>query len=291
MSTADNPRETLPLYWSVRRELWENRSILMAPLIVTAVVLFATSVSVMVTLVRAMRSLDSLRQPASVIRHFNMAPAPIMLTTFIVAMFYCIDALYSERRDRSILFWKSMPVSDLTTVISKVCIPFVVLPAIALLLSVLTQIVLIQLSSAMLIANGVSPGRSLAGFRFFAGIPIMIYGVGVHVLWFAPIYGWLMLVSAWARRATFLWAVLPFVAVSALERIVFGTSYFVSLIAYRFKGAMIEAFADGTNGNVVRFSQLRLGRFLTTPGLWLGLIFAAACFAVAVRLRRNREPI
>ena len=61
-----------------------------------------------------------------------MAPAPIMFATFLVGIFYCLDALHGERRDRSILFWKSLPVSDLTTVLSKASIPFAVLPLIGL---------------------------------------------------------------------------------------------------------------------------------------------------------------
>src|SRR5688500_15716246 len=97
--------ETRPMYWSVRREIWENRSIYIAPLIVAAFVLFATSINVMVSLPKTMRSLSTLdpaKQHAAVVNPFEMAPAPIMLTTLIVAFFYSLDALYGERRDRSI---------------------------------------------------------------------------------------------------------------------------------------------------------------------------------------------
>src|SRR5688572_4859837 len=101
---------TRPLYWSVRRELWENRSVVLAPLIVAAVVLFGTLLSTI--------SLPKkVRQNAVIVQPFQMAPAPIMLAMFIVAAFYSLDALYGERRDRSILFWKSLPVSDRTTVL------------------------------------------------------------------------------------------------------------------------------------------------------------------------------
>jgi len=289
--------ETRPLYWSVRRELWENRSIYVAPLLVAAVVLFASLIGT-IGLPRRMRTLPTLdpaRQHVVIVRPFSMAPAPIMLATFLVGIFYCLDALYGERRDRSILFWKSLPVSDLTTVLSKASIPLVVLPLIAFVLSMATVVILLFLSTAVLLANGVSPARLWGELRFVQEPVIMLYGLTVHALWFVPIYGWLLLVSAWARRATFLWAVLPLLAVSAVERIAFNTSYFMYMLQYRVMGAMKEAFVftpkHGSAGILDQLTQLDPARFLTRPGLWVGLAFGAACLAAAVRLRRNREPI
>jgi ABC-2 type transport system permease protein len=226
---------------------------------------------------------------------YSMAPAPIMLATFLVGIFYCLDALYGERRDRSILFWKSLPVSDRTTVISKAAVPLVVLPLIAYVLSIVTQVILLMLSTMVLLGNGLSPGTLWAEFRFFQGLLIMFYGLTVHTLWFAPIYCWLLLVSAWSRRAPILWAVLPPLVIAAFERITFKTSYFGYMLKYRVVGAMAEAFAvkpkGSGDGDISRLSQLDPARILSAPGLWVGLIFAAAFLAAAVRLRRNREPI
>jgi ABC-2 type transport system permease protein len=275
--------ETRPMYWSVRREVWENRSIYIAPLIVSAVVLFGSFISV----------IYKASKHAEVIKPFQMAPAPIMFTTLLVGFYYSLDALYGERRDRSILFWKSLPVSDFTTVFSKASIPLVVLPLFAYALSVATQLVLLMLSTPILLGTGVNPARLWSELHFFEGLVVMLYGLTVHALWFAPIYGWLMLISAWARRAPFLWAVLPLLAVSALERIVFSTTSFLSMLQYRLSGAMSEAFALKTGGgeSIDRLWQLTPARFLSTPGLWVGLIFATIFLAAAVRLRRNREPI
>ena len=288
---------TRPMVWSVRRELWENRSIYLAPLIVATVVVLASLVST-IGLPRKMRNLPTLdpaKQHAAVIRPFSMAPAPIMLATFLVGFFYCLDALYGERRDRSILFWKSLPVSDRTTVLSKATIPVVVLPTIAFVLSVIAQVVMLFWSTLVLIGSGIGPARLWNEFHFIEGLPVMAFGLIVHVLWFAPIYGWLFLISAWARRAPFLWAVLPPMAVSFVERIVFNTSYFVSLLRYRATGAMVEAFdykpSPNAHGDFEHLSQLHPLNYLSSPGLWLGLMFAAACLAAVVRLRRNREPI
>lgn len=285
--------QTRPMYWSVRRELWENRSISIAPLAVTAFVLLGSLISTIGVSRRiaSFATLDAAKQDALLSRPFDMAPAPIMLSAFIVGVFYCLDALYGERRDRSILFWKSLPVSDRTTVLSKMSVPLIVLPLIALALSVITQIVVLFVSSVVFVTSGSSPLILWRAVRFFEGVPIMLYGLTVHALWFAPIYAALLLVSAWARRAPFLWVLLPLLAIGAVERIAFNTSHLASLLRYRVIGAMNVAFDAAAGGNINRLSQLTPLKFVATPGLWIGLAFAAACLAAAVRLRRNREPI
>lgn len=285
---------TRPLRWSVHRELWENRFLYIAPVIVACIVLFGASVNLLMTLPKKMRALETLgaaAQQGSLAKAISMAPAPIMLATFIVGFFYCLDALYGERRDRSILFWKSLPVSDRTIVISKAAIPLVVLPTIGLVLGIAAQCILLLESTFVLLVNGLSPAPVWRELRFFEGLPIMVYGLSVHALWFAPIYGWLLLVSAWARRAPFLWAVLPFLGVAIVERMVFSTSHFTAMLKYRLGGAMKEAFAVERGGDIERLAQLDPLRFLSAPGLWLGLAFAAACLVAAMRLRRYREPI
>jgi ABC-2 type transport system permease protein len=120
----------------------------------------------------------------------------------------------------------------------------------------------------------------------------MIYGLVVHALWFAPIYAWLMLVSAWARRTPFLWAMAP-VALSVVERVTFQTTYISAFLKYRTSGAMAEAFVPGaaSRGDVSHVMELDPVGFVTAPGLWMGLAAAAALFFAAVRLRRYREPI
>ena len=126
---------------------------------------------------------------------------------------------------------------------------------------------------------------------------VLLYGLTVLALWYAPIYGWLLLVSGWARRTTFLWAVLPPLALCVVEKIAFNTSYFASMLAYRL-GGFDDAFSVKAHGTAahaeppqVDLAQLDPARFLSTPGLWVGLAFAAAFLAAAVWQRRRREPI
>lgn len=287
--------EPRPLYWSVRREIWENRSVYIAPLVVAGIVLFVCLISTAVGVAKGRRSgpgADPAKQYSAVRKTFQMAPAPIMMTTILVGFFYCLDALYGERRDRSILFWKSLPVSDRTAVLSKASIPIVVLPAIAYALSVVVQLVLLFESTILLTLSGESPVLVWGQLRFFEGLVIMFYGLAAHALWFTPIYGWLLLVSGWAKRAPVLWALLPPLVISAIERMAFNTWYFMKMLQYRMTGAMFEAFAlpKGSH-NVSRFTQLDPAKFLSAPGLWIGLIFGAACLLAAIRMRRAREPI
>jgi ABC-2 type transport system permease protein len=133
-----------------------------------------------------------------------------MGTAFIVGIFYSVDALYGERRDRGILFWKSLPVSDLTAVLSKLTVPLVVLPLLSFAITVATQFAMLLLSSVMLLGSGVNIATLWTEASFFHVSLVLLYHLlTVHGLWYAPIYGWLLLVSAWAPRAPLIWAFLP----------------------------------------------------------------------------------
>jgi ABC-2 type transport system permease protein len=167
-----------------------------------------------------------------------------------------------------------------------------VLPLIACVVVLLTQAIMLAISTSLMIGNGLSPSTLWSRWPGATMSTVMFYGVAAHALWFAPMYCWFLLVSAWARRAAILWALLPFFAVYSVEHIAFGTKHFSSFIKYRFGGAMLEAFSGiDTNQAVTRFHQLSPMKFLTSPGLWFGLVFAGACIAAAARLRRNREPM
>lgn len=282
-----------PLYWSVRRELWENRSVYLAPLAVAGAVLFAFLVS-LVNLPERRRAallLEPAELQAAIQKPYDLAAMMILVTAILVGVFYCLDALHGERRDRSILFWKSLPVSDGTTVLSKAGIPLLILPAISFAVVVATQLIMLLLSSAVLLMNDLSAATTWAQLGFFKHSLILLYGLVTLALWHAPIYGWLLLVSGWARRAPFLWAVVPPIALSILEKIAFDSSHFGSLLLHRMAGGIKRAFDFGPVGNIDSLTQLTPGNFLGTPGLWIGLAFAAGFLAAAARLRREREPI
>jgi ABC-2 type transport system permease protein len=283
------------MYWSVLRELWENRSIYVAPLAAAAVILFGFMISTigLPHRRRAVLLLDEAHQRKAIEMPYDIAAMMIIVTALIVGVFYCLDALYGERRDRSILFWKSLPVSDRTTVLSKATVPLVILPALTFAIIVVIHLLMLLMSTAVLLMGGLSFSTMAPQWRFVPPPLALLYGLIVITLWHAPIYGWLLLVSGWARRAAFLWAVLPFLALHLFEKVAFGTSYVGSMIKYRLIGWFSEAFLAHPRGTLPAdpMSQLTPGHLLSTPGLWIGLAFAAAFLAAAVRLRRYREPI
>jgi len=284
-----------PFYWSVRRELWENRSLYIAPLAVTAVYLFGFLLysPKLASNMRAALDMDPMHQRHMLEQPYNFVAVAIMGIAFLIGLLYCVEALYSERRDRSILFWKSMPVSDLTTVLSKAFVPIVFVPLFCFALTVTAQYIMLFLNSAVLAASGLPVAILWSRLALFRTSLMLLYHlVAVHMLWYAPIYAWLLLVSAWARRVPILWAVLPPVAIAMFERVVFHTSYFVSFIGSRFGGdTSAESAAMEQSFPIHPAMHPTPVHFLATPGLWLGLIFAAICLAAAVRLRRYREPI
>jgi ABC-2 type transport system permease protein len=280
---------TQPMYWSVRRELWENRSIYIAPLAVAAVVLFGFLIA---TLGRAMATHDPAGRAAVLAEPNTFAELLIMGTAFIVGIFYSLEALHGERRDRSILFWKSLPVSDLTTVLSKASIPIVVIPLLSFAIIVATQFIMMLLSTAVLLASGLRVATLWTQpplFQMWLGL--LYHLVAVHGLWYAPIYSWLLLVSGWARRAVFLWASLPLLAIGIVEKLAFNTTHFGALVQSRFTGSMAGGDLTAGNASLDPLMQLTPGGFLSSPGLWLGLALAAVFLAAAVRLRRYRDPI
>src|SRR5881227_2959041 len=155
-TVADRRCATRPMYWSVRRELWENRSIYIAPLAVAALILFGFMISTihLPGKMRAALASHPLHQQEFIEQPYNFAALLLMATYLIVAVFYCLDALHGERRDRSILFWKSLPVSDLTTVLSKASIPLAALPLIVFAMFVALQVPMLALNIVALLLRG-----------------------------------------------------------------------------------------------------------------------------------------
>jgi len=293
VDAPDHNVATWPLYWSVRRELWENRSIYIAPLIVAGVELLGFLVSTvgLPERRRAVLLLDPAQARAAIEVPYDIVAVMLILTSFVVGLFYCLDALHGERRERSILFWKSLPVSDRTTVISKAGVPLLVIPLVTFATIVTTQLVMMLWTSVVLVTHGMSPSSTWINVPLLQQFLVLLYGLAAIAFWHAPIYGWALLVSGWVRRATFLWAVLPVIAIAVFEKITFNTSRFAAVLKDRLLGFAPNAFGPHRGVTIDSLVQLTPGRYLSGPGLWLGLIFAAVCIAAAIRLRRYRGPL
>ncbi|SRR5581483_3715180 len=285
---------TRPLYWSVRRELWENRFVYVAPFSVAGVFLFGYLISVghLPARIRELSSVVPEHFQAAILKPYDIAAAFMMGTYILVTLFYCADALHSERRDRSILFWKSLPVSDLTTVLAKASIPFVILPLLIFGITLVLQFVILLLSSAVLLGSGLSVASLWTHLPVLQMSLLLLYHiVTAHALWPAPVYCWLILVSSWARRAVFLWAAIPVLAIAGVEMIAFRTSHFATLIGHRLiGGGPVDATGPGMFPTDP-MTHITPAAFLGSPGLWIGLALAVAFLVLAVRLRRYQGPI
>ncbi len=286
------PSPTRPFYWSVRRELWENRSIYLAPLIVAAVMLTGVLVST-ISLPRRLQAAlaaEAGQQRLVTEGPFAAAAGLMICTAFFVGAFYCLDALHGERRDRSILFWKSLPVSDTTAVLAKACVPLVILPLITLAIVVGAHVITLLVSAAVLQVNGLGAAVLWSRLPLFQTWLALVYALASIALWHAPVYAWLLMVSAWARRAPILWALVPPLALGIFGRLAFNSTYVCRLLATRVMGWGDGGF-EGCGTMTPLLSAVAPARFVSSPGLWVGLLLAAAFLTAAIRLRRNRGPI
>lgn len=118
---------------------------------------------------------------------------------------------------------------------------------------------------------------------------LLYHIVTVHGLWYAPIYGWLLFVSAWAPRAPFLWAFLPPFLIGGVEKLAFNTTHFLNLLLSRLMGPDVPAPSDASVMDIM--SSIGPLQFLSEPGLWIGLVIAAGFLFAAVRLRRSHGPV
>lgn len=276
-------------YWTVRREIWENRSIYLAPLVVAGLIVLAALIA-SIHLPRRLEGVwghDPMQQQMSIEAPYTIAAGLIMFTTLLVALFYCLESFQGERRDRSVLFWKSLPVSDTTTVLAKAVIPIVVLPLVTYAITVATQILMLLLNTICLAGSGKAGILwSHLSFSDMWGM-LFFHLIALHGLWWAPLYSWILMVSAWARRAPLLWAGLPLLAVGILEKIAFNSTYFAGVLE-RFLQGPGDAPANAEKMSMAAMTPGTPLEFITRPGLWIGLGITALFLFAAVRFRRSR---
>lgn len=267
----------------IRREFWEHRGLWIAPLVVAAallamVVLFGHSHLLHMDLNRGQVPAAEPTAPPvfEIMLFWAMA---LYATAAILASTYFLDCLYSERRDRSILFWRSLPVSDTQTVLVKFLVGLVIVPlgtfVLAALMSVLTGA----------IVQSEAPLWNTITWLRLQGLTL--YALLATLLWYAPYAAYLMLASAWARRSPYLWALLPPILLVIVAHQVFGNNYVGRIIGRSFGELMNLAFQAGSGSWSSRSPDPVA--LLTSPPLWLGLAATALMLALAIQLRRHRD--
>ena len=234
--------------WSLRKELWEHRSIYWVPLVVAAFVVVGLLVAAFYVpaSLRGQRVWGDLTTRAPIHLPYSVSSMILMATMILVGGFYCVETLYAERRDRSIVFWKSLPVSDAVAVVAKFFVPMVVLPALTFLIALCAHMFMLGASAttiSMSAMEGVSVSQLWAQLPLTEMLVALLYFIVATTLWYAPVFAWLMFISVWAKRGAFVWAVVPPIAVIALERIAFKASFFSDLITSRLNGAAAASFS------------------------------------------------
>ena len=322
------------MQWLIRRELWEHKGMLLwTPAIIgIAMTVLATLIMIGTIAQTKVRTAMTVNGEAitwsailgtrsfaprrmeiieTVANNYTYTATPLYLALGFLVFFYCLSALHDERRDRSVLFWKSLPISDALTVLSKAAIALLVAPLIVVAAASLTSLLLLLILGSVLAANGIfvfsellaSPGLYLGPLRVFGLLP-------VYCLWALPTVGWLLMVSSWARSKVFLWAVgvplllliltvwlgkltltendINWIQMNVIGRALLGT---IPGSWYLFEPELlpqVQAMAQGAPlPRVDIFSNSWSS--LALPATWLGAAAGAALLYAAIRLRSWRE--
>jgi ABC-2 type transport system permease protein len=295
----------------IRRELWEHRSIYVAPIAV-AIIMSLVSIAGMVTasafnhevnmaILGASNIVGDAERQAALTVFFLGTSWIFLFTLAILTVFYTLDSLYAERKDKSILFWRSLPVTDAETVISKLLTAIVVIPLVAIAAIIVTHLFNLITSSIWISMKGGDAGHLVWGSvalldNWLAAVIVTF----ASALWMSPFIGWFLFVSAFTKRMPMLMAFMPLILIPLIELIALRSSYFAEAVFGRggmmplFHGMDLEGFFDEdrmqVNEELVRLlSHLDIGQFLTSPGLWTGMIVCGLFTTAAIYVRRYRD--
>jgi ABC-2 type transport system permease protein len=285
--------------WLIRREFWENRAIWMIPAVIGGCL-------VLITLFGKIDLTDIPTQMPirAVGGGFLLAVgATFFVVLSIYSTWYLLECLYADRKDRSVLFWKSMPISDTTTVMSKLATALIVIPAVYFAVADLTTLIMAFIISVR--------ARSVGGTLWHADLWLQLQALWLYVivtsaLWYLPIAAYLLVVSAWAKRAVMLWSVLPPLALLLAERWFLGTHVIAGQIGDRLAGYAGRAFHDEpgccswvttvVGNDTIRTPQgiwglLNVGGFFSSAETWIGGAVGAALIFCAIQLRARRAEL
>jgi ABC-2 type transport system permease protein len=286
--------------WLVRREFWENRAIWMIPAVLGGVMILAALFG----------RIDLMALPSQVPSRavgggFLLAVAATFFAVMsIYSTWYLLDCLYADRKDRSVLFWKSMPISDTTTVMSKLGTALIVIPVVYFVAGDLTTLMMAFIIS---VRASSSIGGALWHVDLWLQLQVLwFYLIVTTALWYLPIAAYLLVVSAWAKRAVMLWSLLPPLALLLAERWFLGTHVIAGQIGERLLGYARVAFHDDPgccswvttvvgNGTIRTPASIwgffNVGGFFSSPETWIGAVVGVALIVCAIQLRTRRTEI
>ena len=295
----------------IKREVWEHRSIYVTPIAIASIV----SLSVLAMLVFASgfaKELDIAifgasnlagegERKAALTAFFVGTSWLFLVGLAILTVFYSLDSLYGERKDKSILFWRSLPVTDAETVISKLLTAVFVLPVVAALGIIATHLVNLLITSAWVSMKGGDAGLLIWGsvplFDNWIAALIVLVASGI---WMSPFIAWFLFVSAWTKRAPLLMAFMPLILIPLLEWIILRTRFFATAVLDRgdaiplFRTMDFESFFEEEHwragiDSISLLGHLDVVKFLTSPSMWGGVLVCGLFVTAAIYVRRYRD--
>ena len=296
----------------VRRELWEHRAIFVTPLVIGTIVTLGTLTALMfvgefqnelnLAIFGAQNVAGEFERRAALTAFYGGTSWLFLLGLGVLTVFYALDALYAERKDKSILFWRSLPVTDAETVISKLVTAVLVIPAIAIAGIILTHLVNLVITSVWVASKGGSAGMLIWGsVPFFDNWMATILVIYASAIWMSPFLGWFLFVSAWTKRAPLMVAFLPLVLVPMIEGIFMRSAHFAEAVWGR--GAKIPLFQADINVEeffdedslhlseemISLLAHIDLGRFFSSVDTWIGVVVCGLLTTAAIYVRRYRD--
>ena len=295
----------------IKRELWEHRSIFVTPVAIASIV----TLGVMAMLVFASgfaaeldiaifgaQNLAGAAERKAVLTGFFIGTSWVFLIALaVLTVFYCLDSLYAERKDKSILFWRSLPVTDAETVVSKLIVAVAVIPLVFVLGIVVTHLINLVVMSIWVSMRGGD-----AGLLIWGSVPLIDNWLAALVvilasgIWMSPLIGWFLFVSAFTKRSPLLMAFMPLILIGLLEGIILKTHYFAENVFARGDGfpliraVDLDEFFDeeqwrATENASSLLVHLDIVQFMLSPATWAGiLVCALLCFG-AIYVRRFRD--
>jgi ABC-2 type transport system permease protein len=273
--------------WLIRREIWERRAIWLVPAVVSAVL-------ILLALFGRTQFISDVPMESPYVGkvYLGFIGALFLTIMMLYSTLYLLDCLYDDRRDRSVLFWKSLPISDTDTVLSKLLVALIAIPLVSFVAADATSLIVAFIVSIR--------ARSMVGGALWeGGTWLQIQGLWMYVIvtlaiWYLPVAGWCLMVSAWVKRAPMLWSVLPLLVIYLIERFFLGTHYLARVLGNRLGGYAQAAFHGSWKANDVtatawQFIDIR--GFFGNPATWIGLAVGAAMIVATIQMRMRRTEI
>lgn len=295
----------------LKREIWEHRSIYVTPVAIASIVTLGVLAGLMfasgltaeldIAIFGAQNLAGDPERKAALTVFFLGTSWIFIVAVAILTVFYCLDSLYAERKDKSILFWRSLPVTDAETVVSKLLTAIVVIPSVTVLGIIVTHLINLIVVSIWVSMKGGDGGMLIWGSislldNWLAAF-IVVIACGI---WMSPFVGWFLLVSAYTKRSPLLMAFMPLILIGLLEGIIFRSHVFAENVIARgdglplFRTGNIERFFDEDQWRIAEDAtsllvHLDVLQFLTSPAMWAGVLVCGLLSTGAIYVRRFRD--